>query len=364
MLIEEFSMSEVGRWSHEKAKQWYDDQPWLVGCNFIPSIAVNQLEMWQADTFEPEKSDRELGWAADIGFNTVRTYLHDLVWKADSKGFKNRIDRFLTIADRHGIRPMFVIFDDCWNPNPQIGKQPAPKQGVHNSGWMKSPGKKVAKEPAQWGRLEKYVTDIIASFAKDDRILMWDLYNEPGWNGMKSFALVKSVVKWARDVDPSQPMTIGVHNFAPRYKVYNEFQLANSDIITFHHYGKSKSLQHLIDKLKAHNRPMICTEWLARTEGSLVDLNLPVFKQNDVGCINWGLVAGKTNTIHPWLLTSAGIKNWLLNRLGIFNEPKPWFHDLFRSDGTPFDREEINLFKELRDQAESSKLSINLTKEI
>jgi len=163
-------------WTIDKAKQWYANQPWLVGCNFIPSTAINQLEMWQADTFDPETIDRELGWAADIGFNVVRTYLHDLVWEADPEGFNNRIDRFLAIANRYGIRPMLVIFDDCWNPNPQPGKQPVPKPGVHNSGWMRSPGKKIVKDPSQWDRLESYVTDILTRFRDDDRILMWDLF--------------------------------------------------------------------------------------------------------------------------------------------------------------------------------------------
>jgi len=335
-------------WPIGKTKEWITNQPWLLGCNFIPSTAINQLEMWQANTFDPKTIDRELGWAAEIGFNTVRTYLHDLVWKANAEGFKNRIERFLSIADQHGIRPMLVIFDDCWNKDPCIGNQPTPKPGIHNSGWMRSPGKNVVKDPAQWERLKFYVTDILTSFANDKRILMWDLYNEPGWSRINSIALVKSTIKWARKVNPSQPLTIGVHNFAPRFKAFNKFQLANSDIITFHHYGKPQALQRLITQLNKHNRPLICTEWLARSEGSQIASNLLVFKQNNVGCINWGLVAGKTNTIYPWLLTKAGIKTRLLSYLGIFNEPDPWFHDLLHPDGIPYDSEEIELFQKFK----------------
>src|SRR5437660_7690799 len=188
------------RWSSDKAKAWYAKQPWLVGCNFIPSTAINQLEMWQADTFDPATIDRELGWAADkLGFNTVRVFLHDLAYQADPPGFKQRVGKFLEIADRHGIRPLFVIFDDCWNQNPKIGKQPAPKPGIHNSGWLQSPSTKVVCDPEQWDGLEKYVTDVFGTFANDKRILMWDLYNEPGNEKLndKSKGLLTQVFAWA-----------------------------------------------------------------------------------------------------------------------------------------------------------------------
>src|SRR5690348_4538476 len=130
------TVSQVGTvWSAEKANTWYSQHKWICGANFLPSNAINQLEMWQAQTFDPATIDRELGWAADIGFNTVRTFLHDLAWEVDPCGFKQRLSQFLEIASRHGIRPMLVIFDDCWNSDPKIGPQPVPQAGVHNSGW-------------------------------------------------------------------------------------------------------------------------------------------------------------------------------------------------------------------------------------
>jgi len=229
------------RWAIEEANDWYARQPWLVGCNFIPSSAINQLEMWQAETFDPATIDRELGWAADLGFNTVRTFLHDLAWEADPGGFKQRIGQFLEIASRHGIRPMLVIFDDCWNSDPKVGLQPTPKPGIHNSGWVQSPSVAVVNRgvPA-WGRLETYVKDVIGSFAEDERVLLWDLYNEPGNsnNGEKSLPLVQAVFEWARAANPSQPLTVGVWF---ENQALNEFQIAASDVITFHHYWRRKS---------------------------------------------------------------------------------------------------------------------------
>jgi hypothetical protein len=332
------------RWSTEKANEWYARQSWLIGCNFIPSSAINQLEMWQEDTFDPNTIDRELGWAAGIGFNTVRTYLHDLAWEADPEGFKRRIEQFINITSRHGIRPILVFFDDCWNPNPRSGTQPAPVPGVHNSGWVQSPGLAVVNGgQSAWGRLERYIKDVIGTFAHDERILHWDLYNEPGnsGNGVKSMPLLEATFEWARSAKPAQPLSAGVWT---KNKKLNDFQLSMSDIITFHNYSTAKNLDHQITELKKHGRPLICTEWMARTRGSLVRTNLAVFAREKVGCLNWGLVAGKTNTIYRWRTSLDDVDplNWTGNRNA---EPQIWFHDLFRADGTPYDPGEIELFK-------------------
>jgi hypothetical protein len=330
------------RWSMEKANEWYARQPWLVGCNFIPSSAINQLEMWQAETFDPATIDCELRWAAKIGFNTVRVFLHDLAWEADPAGFKQRIDCFLDIAARYGIRPMLVIFDDCWNSDPCIGSQPAPKPGVHNSGWVQSPGVALVNGgPSVWAHLERYVKDIIRAFANDERIVLWDLYNEPGnsCNREKSLPLLQSVFTWAREINPSQPLTAG-WDIEP----LNEFQLGASDIITFHNYQPADHLEKQIATLKLHGRPIICTEWMARICESLVSTHLPIFAHEKVGCINWGLVAGKTNTIYPWqdIFNVSNIMGESANQQATRDA---WFHDLFNADGTPYDPNEVELFK-------------------
>jgi hypothetical protein len=321
------------RWTDEKANRWYSEQPWLVGCNFIPSTAINQLEMWQADTFDVKTIDRELKWASELGFNTVRVYLHDLAWQDDTQGFKNRINQFLDIATGHGIRPAFVLFDDCWNADPKSGKQPEPIPSVHNSGWLQSPGKAVVNDPGSWPRLERYVKDIVGTFAKDQRVLFWDLYNEPGNSeqGTKSLPLLKKAFEWARAVNPTQPLSVGVW-FGNRE--LNDYQLSASDVITFHNYGNVADLSEQIVRLKKHGRPVICTEWLRRGHSDVASC-LPIFKKEQVGCYNWGLVSGKTQTIYAWG-TKKGAP-----------EPKLWFHDLLRKDGTPFDPKEAYLFRQL-----------------
>ena len=326
--------SKSARWSKEKANAWYAKQPWLVGCNFIPSSAINQLEMWQADTFDPKTIDRELGWAEGLGFNTMRVFLHDLAWQADPAGFKKRIDKYLEIAAKHNIRTLFVLFDDCWNQHPKVGKQPEPTPGVHNSGWVQSPGSDKVTDPKTWPRLEKYVKAVLSLFGKDKRILMWDLYNEPGNNGLneKSLPLVDAVFRWAREAKPEQPLTVGV--WYDNRKL-NHFQLETSDVITFHNYNKADELRRQIHDLKKLGRPVICTEYMARTLGSKFQTHLPIFKEEKVGCYNWGFVSGKTQTIYPW-----GSKKDA-------PEPKLWFHDILRRDGTPFDKAEVTAIKKL-----------------
>ena len=322
-------------WSKEKANEWYRRQGWLVGADFLPSTAINQLELWQQESFDAKTINKELGWAAAIGMNVMRVYLHDLAWKADAAGFRKRMNRFLSIASTHKIKILFCIFDDCWNPNAKIGKQPQPRPGVHNSGWVRSPDMITHNDPTQWDYLEQYVKDIMTSFKNDNRILMWDLYNEPANSGygISSLPLLKKVFEWAWTVRPSQPLTVGL--WFMEFPEINRYQLENSDVISFHNYSDTTSMKQAIDSLQKKGRPVICTEYMARTNNSRFETHLPILKRYNVAAINWGLVSGKSNTIFPW-----GSKEGS-------SEPHPWFHDIFRKNGTAYDAKEVELIKTL-----------------
>lgn len=323
-------------WSVEKANAWYKEHKWLTGANYIPANAINQLEMWQANTFDPALIDKELSWAQSIGFNTMRVFLHSLAWKQDPEGFKKRMDQFLTISAKRGIEPMFVFFDDCWNKEPKVGTQPAVKTGIHNSGWMQDPGQPASADSTNFPVLEKYVKDVLTHFAHDKRILLWDLYNEPGNNGKadSSMALLKKVFQWAREVNPDQPISAGL--WAWHLENLNAFQLLNSDIITYHDYQEASLHKRVVEVLKASGRPLICTEYMARTRNSRFATVLPMLKEKNVGAINWGFVAGKTNTIYAWDTPLAD-----------GSQPIEWFHDIFNADGSAYRNDEINLIKKL-----------------
>jgi len=323
-------------WPVEKANAWYREHKWMTGANYIPASAINQLEMWQAETFDPLTIDKELGWAQSIGFNTMRVFLHHIAWEVDQEGFKKRMSDYLSIADKHGIKTMFVFFDDCWNKEPKAGLQPAPKPGIHNSGWVQDPGQKESYDSTGFPKLGKYVTDVLTHFAKDRRILLWDLYNEPGNSGKKdsSYHLLTKVFQWSRAVNPDQPLSVGLWDWS--FEKLNAFQFNNSDIITYHNYDETPQHRRVIEVLKAGGRPLICTEYMARTRNSRFSTILPLLKDKNVGAINWGFVAGKTNTIYAWdtPMPDGG-------------QPVEWFHDIFKRDGTAYREDEVNLIKKL-----------------
>lgn len=327
--------------SEKQANEWYKQWGWLRGCNFQPSTAINQLEMWQKETFDVTTIDRELKWASDMGMNCMRVYLHHLVWVNDRDGFKDRIKEYLSISDKYGISTIFVFFDDCWNARYTAGKQPEPKPGVHNSGWVRDPGDLLFEDTTMVSKtLEPYVKDILTSFKDDKRIVFWDLYNEAGNSGYKdrSLPLLKQVFQWAQTINPSQPLSSGIWGGStPEMKA---FLLTNSDIITYHNYRDSISHQKEIDELKKYHRPLICTEYMNRRDKSTFDKIMPMLKANNVGAINWGFVAGKTNTIFAWDQPIAD-----------GSEPALWFHDILRKDGTPFRQEEVDLIKKLTGKA-------------
>ena len=324
------------QWTPEKANAWYRLHPWMSGANFTPSTAINQLEMWQAATFDPTTIDRELGWAEGIGFNTMRVFLHSLAWQEDPKGFKQRVDTYLGLADKHHIQTILVFFDDCWNKDAKTGTQPAPKTGIHNSGWVQDPGDPASRDSATFVKLRPYVTDVLTSFAHDKRILLWDLYNEPGNSGKlaTSLPLVRNVFAWARAANPDQPVSIGLWNWG--FEALNRYQAIHSDIITYHNYDEAPAHQRVIELLETHGRPLICTEYMARPRNSRFPTIMPLLKKQNVGAINWGLVDGKTNTKYQWDVPIAD-----------GSEPAEWFHEVFRKDGTPYRQDETDFIRKI-----------------
>ena len=341
------------RWTPEKASAWYTSQPWLVGANYIPSDAINQFEMFQAATFNPAINDKELGLAESIGMNTMRVFLQDQLWQQDPKGFVKRLDAFLAIAAKHHIRPMLVLFDSCWESNPHPGPQHPPIPGVHNSGWVQSPGAKELADPAYEPKLKEYVVGVVTAFAKDDRILAWDIWNEPDNNNGGRFdepknkvdlvaGLLPKAFAWARSANPSQPLTSGVWHDdwdnPAKWNAVVKTQLEESDVITFHNYGWPEDFEAHVKQLQPLHRPIICTEYMARGAGSTFDTILPLAKQLNVAAINWGLVAGKTQTFYPW-------DSW--QRPYVLSQPTVWFHEVFRNDGTPYRKHETDLIHQL-----------------
>jgi len=322
---------EPEHWPAEKANEWYAAQPWLVGCNFLPSTAENDVEMWQAESFDAATIERELGRAHDLGFNTVRVFLNYVVWEADADGLKKRFAQFLDIANNLGIRTMPVLLDDCnfAGRAAAVGKQPDPVPGLPNSQWVSSPPLKMVADKAAWPQLKHYVKDVVGAFANDRRVVVWDLYNEPGNAdmGVKSQPLMEAAFSWARAVRPSQPLTVGPWNDFNAPCSQRMMQL--SDIISFHGYDGLGGMEAKLRICGNLGRPVLCTEWLRRQSGSRFETMLPLFRDHKIGCYNWGLVAGRTQTYFQWGSRKGD------------PEPAVWQHDIFRKDGVPYDAREV-----------------------
>ena len=344
--------AELSRWSPDRAHRWQRAQGWLVGANFIPANAINQLEMFQPGTFDPRRIDTELRAAKHLGLNTVRVFLHDLLWVQDRSGFQRRLARFVDIAAHHGIKPLFVLFDSCWDPHPRLGKQRDPVPGVHNSGWVQSPGADHLGDPGYRRVMRDYVFGVISQFRNDRRVLGWDLWNEPD-NPADVYEAVErrdkiervgellpQVFQWARAVDPIQPLTSGVWDGVwgdpARRNDINRMQLDLSDVISFHSYADPKGFKDRLGELFQFGRPMMCTEYMARTLGSTVETILPIMKHHNIGAFTWGFVAGKSQTYLPWDSWQKPV-----------TEPQLWFHDLLKTDLTPYRASEVNAIRDL-----------------
>lgn len=336
------------RWSVEKANEWAADKGWIVGCDYVPSTAINQIEMWQEESYDPQTIDRELGYAESLGFNTVRVFFSNLVYTDDPAGFKDRFSDFLGMCDKHGIRALPTFWTNggkCIEP--KLGKQPEAIKGDHNSQWVMTPGADYVNDPSKWGELETMVKDIIGTYKDDNRILMWCLYNEPENHRRgvtNSVPLMKATFGWARECNPSQPLT------APLWREVGvagtslpevTFALENSDVISFHCYSNGKVLEKFIKSLLPYGRPMVCTEYMRRPTSTFEE-SMPIFKKYNVGAINFGLTAGKCNFYYPWNKVDKDGHSipWT-------EEPEVWFHDIFYADGTPWNEEEVAFIRQM-----------------
>lgn len=348
-----------GQWSAARAWSWYYREPWLVGSNYIPSDADNELQMWQAATFNPSRINTELGWAQKLGMNTMRVFLQNLLWQQNPSGFIHRINVFLSIASKHHIKPIFVLFDSDWNPDPHLGPQPPPIPGVHNSEWVQAPGAAMLEDTSDYSQLEAYVKGVVGAFAHDNRVLMWDVWNEPDNPGGGDYAaeepknkyqliehLLPKVFQWVRDEHPIQPLTAGLwhgpswaRSDISQLDSIERIELANSDVITFHNYGFPERFLTRVKQLETYGRPVICTEYMARGNGSMIDTVLPIGKLMDVGMVNWGFVSGATQTKYPW-------NSWQRPYTTTF-KPMMWFHDLLHLDGKPYRKREAVIIHSL-----------------
>lgn len=349
------------KWSEEKIWDWYNKRPWIRGCNFMSSDCANRIDQWQEYGFEQrfETAKKELKLAAETGFNSIRIIPEFFVWEQEHDGFMKRFDRYIDEAYKNGISSMIVLGNDCMPPKEEalkrmhLGEQKI-DLGYHGGrkvsqhGKFNEPGYSLFDEPEYEEKFLEYTKEIVTKYKNDERVIIWDVFNEPGNSNRLSLSLplLKKMLKLIREINPIQPLTVGIWTQSTNLENLLEiekFGLESSDIISYHNYNSYANNIEELKNLKQYGRPIINTEWLNRCGQNTVEEMFPLFFLEKVGCYNWGLVAGKYQTFEPW---NAVWDNYKENPENFkdFDFTK-WFHDLYRPSLNPYNPKEIELIK-------------------
>ena len=356
-----------GPWPKEKAWEWYRAQPWMRGCNYMPASCANRVDQWQELGCEERfaEMERELQVAESIGFNTLRIIVELQgfgVWLEEHDGFMERFERCLEIMDKHNMRAIVVLGNDCmrpksvWKlpkPGPQhydIGYHGGRKQSQHGS-FPGEIGHSQVDDPELKPKFFAMCEELMTKYREDRRIVIWNIWNEPGNSnrGEVSAAPLKELFELAWKIDPVQPLAADLwrDDFGTDPKSKNQAQCVAgqlSDIISYHCYSDYEHQVRVIRLLRKHyDRPMVNTEWLARIMHNDVFTAYPLYYIEGIGCTCWGFVAGKYQTYEPWESAWKQIekgtpesKTWDMTK---------WLHDLYRPSLRPYDPKEIDLIK-------------------
>ncbi|WP_240655877.1 PA14 domain-containing protein [Paraburkholderia phosphatilytica] len=307
----------------------------VVGTVYTPSTADNAIDFWE--NYDPEVVNRELTYAQTYGVNTIAVYLHYLVWANDRVAFLSKFENLLEIAARHGIKVSPIFYDDCWNPNPQYGPQPAPVWGVHNSQWVQSPGTPVEQAYFQSSAtnasitykqsLANYITDFVAPHRNDPRIIFWEPMNEPGCSGNGALQETRAVMmNDARiailNAGATQPIN------SPQ--VQEDEGTYFSDFYAFHPYNNPYTGPVNGSYVNALN-----SETLQRGFPGTTGQTMPGIVTNyggTTGFIIWELMIGRTNTRFHWGQTPSAPATV---------EPATPFQGTIYPDGHPWQTSEV-----------------------
>lgn len=357
-------MSEIrGRWSKERVWKWYNERPWIRGCNYMSRDCANRIDQWQEHGFEErfETTCEELKLAAETGFNSIRIIPEFYVWLKEHDGFMQRLERYVAAADKFGISCMVVFGNDCCPPKEEalnrlhLGEQHV-DWGYHGGrkisqhGRFEGAGYSVLDDPETAEKFYEFVREIVEKYKNDERIIIWDVFNEPGNSRRYSMSHLhmKKFFEIIRKIDPIQPLTAGIFSVSGYFDYgklpeIEKFGLENSDIISYHNYNSYINNVLELKRLKEFERPVINTEWLNRCAGNNVEEMFPLFFLEKVGCYNWGFVAGKYQTYEPWNTIWDDLKSGAEYAKNY--DFTKWLHDLYRPSLNPYNPKEIEIIK-------------------
>ncbi|MBR6007662.1 MAG: cellulase family glycosylhydrolase [Clostridia bacterium] len=346
-------------WTNDQAWEWQKKVGWLRGCNFIGSDCCNRIDMWQSYNNEAHMrtAERELALCRDIGFNTVRLIIEFDVWFQERARFMQILENYISLCARYGQKVMLVLANEAqlcrgeeYVPKP-LGEQ-VYALGYHQGRFPLTDEQKALEPYHELERKQtrsKYlemVGEIVGRYRADERVVCWNVYNEPGISiGMeRCLPIIRLMFDTVSELDPVQPLCSDVwywkdyDNLNPR----DALSARLSDVISWHNYQPLDKFVTGYEQLRRLNKPILLTEWLHRIVHQNVRELYPLLYLERINCWCWGFVAGKTQTYEPW--------DSLWERFDRENgntdlDFKLWQHDLFRPSLRPYDPAETETIK-------------------
>lgn len=351
------------QWTCEEANAWYAEYPWIRGCNFIGSDCANRRDMWQSYKNDERMAtaDRELALAEKTGFNTVRLIMDFDVWLQERESYMEILEKYIALCAAHGQSVMLTLTAEAQLPRGDFADFKPKTLGEQNyalgyhQGRGPLPPEEAAKAPYHWlenpALKDKFLTmirDIVGRYAHDGRVIVWNVYNEPGITiRERSIPLLNMIFETVRSLDPDQPLAADIwrgidFNTGLPKTAEERLSLELSDIISYHSYTTFPQMVLLIEALKKFNRPLFCTEWLNRINHSNVKELYPLFHIENIANYCWGFVVGKTQTNEPW---ENLWKQYYDPNKHVDYDFTVWQHDLFRANLRPYDPKETELIE-------------------
>jgi hypothetical protein len=337
----------AARWDKERAHDYMESFGTVVAVNYVPAYCYNYIQIWY--DFKEDVIRRELGWAKNSGINSLRMFLP--LFSFQEGGYwqevKARFRKLVDIAGEMGMSVMITFQPNYMKVN-QSAKPQAPyvefNPGRHKNHWQypNSDFSSFQIYPLALREMYAMLDDIMAEYTGDKRIIAWDLWNEAPYE--ERFTL-EYIFHHAREINPSQPLTA----------CWEAYDI--SDIVTFHNYTRPEkiaaeyaypgqggsyplhaSIEFIpeLERALSFDRPVLCTECLARTFGNNFEAILPYFSKYNIGFYFWGLCAGSAQYHFPWGWPEGS------------PEPKNWFHCILYPDGEPYREAEIDLLRQFK----------------
>ena len=191
----------------------YPDYGWLRGLGIVPSWGANIVEAWQL--YDGARFREEVALARTIHCNCIRLWIDFAAWKTDPAKITERfLDAVAGVAE-NGMKVMPCLYNHWHDKKLDYGGTPL---------------------AGDWTPQFDYIKAVVTPLVNDDRVMIWELCNEPGStdNGTLEFKWMSQIAAAVRGCGTKQPVTIGtmrgknITTFAPLMDVLNGHPYAHN----------------------------------------------------------------------------------------------------------------------------------------